>query len=263
MGVIQSRKTAIKNLNKITEDPGKVLFIHYSEGRTYDDEYGSISPIITSLVIKSMDGQIDKQFAIHLEADKADIQKDQIQDSYRELEMRILNQYNDFVKRHSDYTWIHWDMKNIHFGFEAISHRYEKIFGSLKDYSNIPYNNKENLRTIIEGMYGDNFASSSDTLKELILCNSNNNNNENSKYMNNSQESEEFGNKNFNNVLQSVDFKVDFIKKATKKLKLKQLNIPNKNKYALFLDFTTHPIITITGWLFGLLGLIFTIWSQY
>lgn len=259
MGVVQDRKIAVRNLNKITEDPSKVLFVHYSESSTYDDDdYGNISPIITSIVIKSLDGQIDKQFAIHLEADKADIPKDQIQDSYRELELRILKLYNDFVRRNLDCFWIHWDMKNIHFGFEAIKHRYEKIFESLEDYCEIPSNKKKNLRTIIEGMYGDDFVSGSDSLKALMLCNSDNI--EDSTYLSKDNESSQFENKNFIGVIKSVDIKVEFIKKATKKLSYKKLIVSNKNNYAVFVDTVNHPIITFIGWLVGIIGLILAIW---
>lgn len=258
MGVVQDRKVAVNNLKKLTEDSSKVLFIHYSESSTFDDDdYGNISPIITSIVIKSLDGQIDKQFAIHLEADKADIPKDQIQDSYRELELRILKLYNDFVRRHLDCYWIHWDMKNIHFGFEAIKHRYEKIFEDLTDYCEIPNNKKKNLRTIIEGMYGENFVSGSDTLKALMLCNSGNV--EDGIYLSKDDESSQFEYKNFFAVIRSVDLKVEFIKKATKKLSYKKLIVSNKNNYAVFVDMVNHPIFIFIGWAVGIVGLAIAI----
>src|SRR5690554_1496028 len=113
MGVVKDRKIAVANLKKLTEDPSKVLFVHYSQSNTFDDDdYGNISPIITSIVVKSLDGQIDQQFAIHFEADKADIPIDEIQYSYRDLELRILKSFNDFARRYSGCNWIHWDMKN-------------------------------------------------------------------------------------------------------------------------------------------------------
>ncbi len=259
MGAIKDRKLAVSNLKNLTEDPSKVLFIHYSQSNTFeDDDYGNISPIITSIVVKSLDGLVDQQFAIHFEADKADIPIDEIQNSYRELELRILKAFNDFSKRHCECNWIHWDMKNIHFGFEAIKHRYEKIFGDLKEYNEIPINNKKNLRDIIEGMYGENFVNGPDTLKSLMKCNSNNI--DNNIYLSSSVESTEFERKNFVNVIKSVDLKVEFIKKATSKLIEKKLIVSNKNTYAIFVDIVNHPIFTFIGWIVGILGLILAIW---
>lgn len=258
MGAIKERRLATSNLKKLVEDPSKVLFIHYSQSNTFDDDdYGNISPIITSIVIKSLDNQIDQQFAIHFEADKADIPIDEIQNFYRELELRVLKGYNDFVKRHREYNWIHWDMKNIHFGFEAIKHRYEKIYGNLKDYNEIPVNNKKNLRNIIEGIYGENFVTGPDTLKSLLKCNSGNT--DNNTYLSMDEESIEFENKNFTKVIKSVDLKVDFIKKATKKLIQKELVVSNKNYYAIFIDIVSHPIFNLIGWLATIVALIITV----
>ena len=258
MGAVKERRLAASNLKKLTEDPNKVLFIHYSQSNTFDDDdYGNISPIITSIVIKSLDGQIDQQFAIHFEADKADIPIDEIQYSYRDLELRILKAFNDFVRRHREYNWIHWDMKNIHFGFEAIKHRYEKVFGDLKDYNEIPINNKKNLSDIIEGMYGEGFVNGPDTLKSLLKCNSGNI--DNNTYLSSNVESTEFERKNFTNVIKSVDLKVDFMKKVTNKLIQRKLVVSNKNRYAVFVDTVNHPLFTFIGWVATIAGLIITV----
>lgn len=258
MGAIRDRSIAIRNLKKLTEDPSKVLFIHYSQSKTFDDdEYGAISPVITSIVIKSLDEQIDMQFAIHLEADKAEIPKDQIQDSYRELEMRILKSYNEFVRRASNCLWVHWDMKNIHFGFEAIKHRFEKI--GLPNYAEVSSSQKLNLRVLLEGMYGDNFVNGPDQMKSLLLCNSQNVNDP--RFLDKDVESLEFEKMNFDLVIQSVDTKVDFLRRATKKLSNKKLIVLNKNEYAIFVDVVNHPVITFIGWTATVAGLILTVYA--
>ncbi|MCX2839110.1 hypothetical protein OQ279_13215 [Salinimicrobium sp. MT39] len=254
MGAYKERRTAIRNVKKLIQNPANVFCIHYSQSQTYDDDYGSISPIITSIVIKSLDEKIDKQFAIHFEADKAGIPKDQIQDSYRELELRILKSFNDFVKRHKNCTWVHWDMKNIHFGFEAIKHRFEKIFEDLENYQEIPTNNTHSLLIILERMYGENFVEGPDKLESLIVFN--NNGLQEGLYLQRSTESSEFANKNFKGVIDSVDCKVEFLKKAIKKLITKELKIQNKNLYSLFIDFITHPIFHFIGWIATISGLV-------
>jgi hypothetical protein len=257
MGAYRERNIAVDNLKKLTEDPSKVLFIHYTVSKTYDDDYGQISPIITCIVVKSLDNHVDKQFAIHFEADKAGIPIEDIQDSYRELELRILKAFNEFVKRHNHCVWVHWEMKNIHFGFEAIKHRFEKIFGSLDDYSEISSANKFNLKTILEGMYGENFVAGPDELKNLLLCNNKNLNN--TIYLNKEVESSEFETKHFDAVNNSVDFKVDFIRKASKKLVKRKLKVTSRNNYAIFIESLGHPLFNlfafIVGTLLGILGI--------
>ena len=254
MGVLKQRNLATQNLKKLIQDPSSVFCIHYSQSETYDDDYGSISPIITTIVIKSLDEKIDKQFAIHFEADKAGIPKDQIQDSYRELELRILKSFNDFVKRYKNCVWVHWDMKNIHFGFEAIKHRFEKIFEDLEDYQEIPVHKTYCLLNILEKMYGENFVNGPDKLQSLMAFN-NNGLIENS-FLQRPAESSEFEKKNFKGVIDSVDCKVEFLKKSLNKLATKTLRIQNKNGYSLFLDFISHPIFHFIGWLATIFGLI-------
>ena len=261
MGVYKDRKIAVKNFHELVADPSQVFCIHYSQSQTFEDDYGNISPIITCIVIKSLDEAVDKQFAIHFEADKAGIPKDQIQDSYRELELRILKSFNDFVRRNKDCLWVHWDMKNIHFGFEAIKHRYEKIFENTEDFEDIPSNKKYNLLLLLEGMYGENFVSGSDRLKAFMTAN--NDDVDDPKYLSTGRESSDFDEKNFKGVIDSVDCKVEFLKKAAGKLLTRKLVIPNKNSYALFLDIVTHPIFSFIGFVGSLVGLAIAIYSLF
>jgi len=256
MGLLQNRKVAFKYIEKLTEDPSKVLVIHYSQSKPNDDDYADISPLISSIVIKSL-GEFETHFSIYYEADKAHIPLDEIENSYRELELRVLRSFNEFVKKNKHCFWVHWDMKNIHFGFDAIKHRYEKVFEGLKeekDFEEIPENKKFNLRTILEDIYGEKFASKPDKLASLITLN--NGNIPNNDYLNLNQEQSEFERKNYQAILKSVGCKVDFICKALKLLKNKKLRLANKNRYAIFVDIVTHPIFTFIGWLATILGLI-------
>lgn len=81
----------------------------------------------------------------------------------------------------------------------------------------------------------------------------------NTTYLSMDEESIEFENKNFTKVIKSVDLKVDFIKKATKKLIQKELVVSNKNYYAIFIDIVSHPIFNLIGWLATIVALIITV----
>ena len=45
----------------------------------------------------------------------------------------MLKDFSDFVKKHITYNWVHWNMRNSSYGFEAISNRYRILGGHLKD----------------------------------------------------------------------------------------------------------------------------------
>jgi hypothetical protein len=100
---------------------------------------------------------------------------------------------------------------------------------------------------MLESIYGENFVDGPDYLKDLMICNNKKVNNPH--YLTSDLESTEFENKNFNLVIESVDIKVDFLKRATKKLIKKDLIVNSKNNYAIFIEIVNHPIITAIGWL--------------
>ncbi|OJW79371.1 MAG: hypothetical protein BGO69_19460 [Bacteroidetes bacterium 46-16] len=253
MGVIRTRNLAIRKLKRLIIDPSKVLIVHYSQLRTYDDEYGEISPLVSAIVIKSLDGSFERHFAVHLEADKANIPIEEIENSYRDLEFMTLKAFNEFVKRHDDDVWVHWDMKNIHFGFEAIKHRFEKIFAGLSKerYEEIPMRNKVNLALVLEGMYGEEYIDGPDKLRSLIAYN--NGAVLDRQYLSLEYEGLEFENKNYSAVLNSLDCKTDFICKAVKLLSVKKLRVKNKNRYAIFIEIISHPLTMFLGLLIGYL----------
>lgn len=264
MGVIKDRKEAFKRINKLLEDPAKVLIIHYSQAKTYDEDYAVISPIISAIVVKSLSGDLEKHFSLYYEADKANIPIEEIENSYRELELRNLRSFNEFVRRKKECLWVHWEMKNIHFGFEAIKHRYEKIFFELpeeKQYEVIPDNQKLNLCKVLEDIYGEKFAENPDKLASLIKTN--NNQILNNNYLTLDKEETEFENKNHPSIIKSLDCKVDFLRKALRLLSMKRLKVVNKNYYAIFVDMVNHPFFTLIGWLATVLAFILGIYSIF
>jgi hypothetical protein len=250
MGAIKNRRIATKWLHQIVRSPGQVLAIHYCQSKTYDDEYNEFSPMICAIVIKSLDGNIEKHFSIHYEADKANLSLEDIENSYRDLELRVLKAFNEFVKRHSNYTWIHWDMNNIQFGFEAIKHRFDKILAGLNGlnerYEEIPVNKKINLCQLLEKMYGDRFTQGPDKLASLMKVN----NNEilDNNYLSMEDEEIEFENKNYHVLLKSLDCKVNFICKVSERLDSRKLRVESKNNYAIASDLLNNPVIVFIGW---------------
>jgi hypothetical protein len=217
--------------------------------------------LICAIVIKSLDGSLEQHFAIHIEADKANIPYEEIENSYRDLEFRTLKAFNDFVKRHSQNLWLHWDMKNIKFGFEAIKHRFEKLFSGLRERrEEIPLNNRINIRQLLESMYGEKFAITDDKLASIMK--ENNGRILDQQYLTLDRESMEFERKNYTAVINSLDCKVDFLCRAVIQLNRKKLKVVNKNFNAVYSDVVNHPTFTFIGWIFGFLGLILTIMAM-
>lgn len=259
MGAVKNRKYGKNRLKEVLSDPSKVLIIHYSHAQYPDeDNDNSISPLITAIVIRSLDDQINAHFSIHYEADKAGIIKEEISNNLRELELQVLKSFNRFVIRHTDYFWVHWDMKNIHFGFPAIKHRFEKLFqGTKEQLHEIPTHKNLNLYSILEFMYGAEFAEFPDSLASIIKINSK------SKllpvdYISVEREGEEFEKQNYNSILVSLDCKVSRIRGFLQKFNSNtKVLVYKRNTISILFDLVNHPVFLIIGWIATVLGMIF------
>ncbi|MDE5421741.1 hypothetical protein L3073_05940 [Ancylomarina sp. DW003] len=261
MGVLKNRRLGKARLKEILKDPSKVLIIHYSCAQYPDeDNDDAISPLITAIVIRALDDQINEHFSIHYEADKAGIIVENISDNLRELELQVLKSFNRFIKRHSDYIWVHWEMKNIHFGFPAIKHRFDKLFNGTKEQLHeIPSHKNFNFYSILEFMYGEDFADLPDSLSAMIKVNSR------SgvlpiEYIDVEREGGEFERQNYSSILSSLDCKVSKIRGLLQKFNSnKKIIVNRRNNLSVLVDIVNHPFFLLVGWIASIIGVVLAI----
>ncbi len=91
-------------------------------------------------------------FSIHLIAEEKHVERDKIESHYDSLEGEMLGRFYAFVSDNPDARWIHWNMSNINYGFETLSHRYRVLTG--KEAPRIPDSRRYNLSTLIMAKYG-------------------------------------------------------------------------------------------------------------
>lgn len=257
ISLYKRRKKAYEEFFKIINDTSNVLLICYSYANIKINQ-SDLSPIITSISIRSLDKNYEnKYFSLIKEAEKANIELDELEDNYEELEYFLLEEFNVFLKKHRDYIWIHWNMNQIDYGFEALKHRFDITARELdKELENIPANNKFDLNYLLENMYGVEYTKDSDRMKALMK---ENNYSDLKSYMSTKQESEQFNENQFSQVRNSINSKMNFMFIIIEKLENKTLKIPLKNNYAIFIEFISHPLFSLVGWTATILGTIYTI----
>lgn len=154
-------------LSKINKNKEKIYFIHYSCQSLSDDNEG-YSPRITSIAILHMQSLQMHSFSMHLVAEQLDIKRDDILDHYDEIEKKMLETFFDFLElKKDDYIWIHWNMTNINFGFEALEHRYKVL--TSKTAIHIEERNKYNLSSLLKKKYGSNYSKDPKMLNLMLL----------------------------------------------------------------------------------------------
>ena len=150
---IKQRNKALNHVTKYMSNPEHVNIIHYSCESFYNRDDGS-SPRITSIAIYNLDNGQTKSFSIHQMAEREKVSINEIEQKFDHLEKKMLDEFFDFVSARLTHTWLHWNMRDINYGFAAIAHRYSVLGG-------IPINFNEeklvDLTLLIKAIYGEKY----------------------------------------------------------------------------------------------------------
>ena len=107
-------------------------------------------------------------FSMHLSAEELEIQRSDIGDNYDKIEINMLSKFVEFLNKNIENTyWVHWNMTNINYGFEAIKHRYKILVKS--EMPDIPELNRFNLSNLLKKKYGPKYADDPKLLNLMIL----------------------------------------------------------------------------------------------
>lgn len=151
---IKKRKKVLSELERLDEQASKLLFIHYSCESFYDLKESGRSARITSIAVRYFETGQSVSFSIHTTAEKE--QKLVSIEHYDELEKIMLEDFFKFVNAHDNYYWIHWNMRDIGYGFPAINHRFQVLDGEPKVIAD---EKKFDLADKLKIIYGDSYIS--------------------------------------------------------------------------------------------------------
>lgn len=119
---IRRRRQALDLLEKLKGQERHVLVVHYSCESFYDRSDGS-SPRVTSIAVRNWGTGQTKSFSIHQAAEVQGIAAASITPSYDDCERLMLDKFFDYAEKQGQSTWVHWNMRDANYGFEAIAHR--------------------------------------------------------------------------------------------------------------------------------------------
>ena len=126
---LKRRKDIVTKMDNLLEQAATTLVIHYSCESFYDKADGR-TPRVTSVAVRNMaSGQTDS-FSIHQVAEEQHVAFDKITEQYDALERQMLDRYCDFLRSRQHCNWIHWNMRDVNYGFAAIEHRYRVLGGT-------------------------------------------------------------------------------------------------------------------------------------
>jgi hypothetical protein len=126
-----------------------------------------------------------------------------IQENYDVLEKEMLNEYFEFLKVHKEYYWVHWNMRDINYGFTAIEHRFKVLDGNPEKISE---SKKFDLARALVSLYGNTYIGHP-RLEKIIKKN----NITDLNFLTGQEESDAFDNKEYVKLHQSTLRKVDIL----------------------------------------------------
>ncbi len=119
---MQRSRDARRRFESINQNRGAYLIIHYSCESFYDIKDGR-TPRITSIAVRNFVSGQTHSFSIHKCAEQNGVIAADIPGDYDNLERMMLNEYFAFVRSQGGFNFIHWNMRDINFGFQALEHR--------------------------------------------------------------------------------------------------------------------------------------------
>lgn len=147
------RKRAIRIIEDLYDNPIDVLFIHYSSEDIYIVTAGK-TPRITSIVIRFLNTGMAKSFSMHITAEIKQISIEDIEKNYDCIEKSMLEEYFLFVEKQKNCKWVHWKMRDVNCGFEAIENRFRVLGGSPVS---IDDGNKFQLSELLKDIYSSKY----------------------------------------------------------------------------------------------------------
>lgn len=218
-----------------------VLIVHYS-CQSLNDSNEGYSPRITSIVVHNLASRTSHSFSIHLEAEIQKIKKEEIDEHYDALEKAMLKSFYDFVKEHQTFCWVHWNMRNIHYGFETLEHRYRVLGASEDDIAAIPDNKRFNLSDLILDTYGDDCVAHPRMQRFMEL-----NGGEPKGFLSGEDETKAFNNKEYVKLHESTLCKVGWFRKMLLLLLERKIKTDRSNWCNKIHEFYDSPVVKIFG----------------
>jgi hypothetical protein len=196
------QRQAWGTVDRLFAEAANVWVIHYSCESFYERPEGR-SPRITSIAIRKLDSAQTVSFSIHQVAERQQVPFNDIENHYDKLEKRMLDEFFHQVSSHRGMKYLHWNMRDINYGFSAIEHRYRVLGG---DPFIVEDQHKFDLARLLIDIYGVGYIGHP-RLDNLLAKNDI----QAPDFLTGAQEAEAFENRQFVRLHQSTLRKVDVI----------------------------------------------------
>ena len=133
-------------IRELRRHPERFYVIHYSCQSLYDDNE-TLSPRITSIAVTHFSTEQTVSYSTYSIAEELNIPRQNVIERFDEIERDLLEGFYKFARERRDKYWVHWNMRNLTYGFEHLEHRYRKL--SRQEAPIIPVERRINLNDML------------------------------------------------------------------------------------------------------------------
>lgn len=151
---LRARKEVRNRFDTINKRRDMCLIIHYSCESFYNIKDGR-TPRVTSIAVRQFSSGQTISFSIHKSAELKGVAQADIARQYDDLEKEMLTEFFDYLRTKPDHTFVHWNMRDINYGFQAIEHRFRVLKGTPLAVSD---DKKVDLARELIALYGVKYA---------------------------------------------------------------------------------------------------------
>jgi hypothetical protein len=195
-------------------------------------------------------------FSTHSIAEQLSIKREECTSRADDIEKKLLSDFSEFMRDRRDKIWLHWNMKNLTYGFEHIEHRFRTLHGA--DMPTLPVERRINIDDIISMKYGDNYVSKPRMQKLMEL-----NGGLRRNFRSGIEEVELFKQLQFSQMHASTASKVEFFRDVIVSAKKGRLKVETKGALIALDKIYESRLAKITGTTVGAIGLIGTMFGFF
>lgn len=199
---LKVRKEALKEIKELSKRGEYIFVIHYSCESFYALKEGQ-TPRITSIAVRGYKSGQTQSFSIHKVAELKQISPDKIEENYNDLEKIMLEEFFDYLDKHKQHYWVHWNMRDVNYGFQSLEHRFRILGGDPKFLED---SHKFDLAKKVEALWGNDYIGHP-RLEKLTKVNGISE----KGFLNGEEEAKAFNNKEFVKLHQSTLRKVEIL----------------------------------------------------
>jgi len=165
---IEERNKALEVVSDLKRNINSVIVIHYSCQSFYQQ---AVLPRVTAICVKNKFNGSSSTFSISLQGQIRGMDVLNLtDDDFNSLEREMLDEFYAYVSAFRTHKWVHWNMRNATYGFDAIANRY-RVLGGIP--VNIEQQFRYDLNNLMYGLYTKKFEDNQPNGHLLNLAHSN------------------------------------------------------------------------------------------